>query len=644
MTLARLLIAGVSLVFLLVLAGIEVIAVRNTQRYLQEQLDAHANETATSLALTLGALMEAPERALAETVVNPVFDRGYFARVALLAVSGEVLLERRLEPAPDAVPAWFRNAFPLEAPSGEALATARWRQLGRVVVTVDPRFAYQQLWRSAYETLMWIALIYVVALLAVGRLVTLMLRPIERVEQASLAISNRDFSPVPIEGGTVELRRVTTAMNSLASKVREAIAGETARAERLLREAYQDPVTGQQNWRGFAGRVSVLLEGDNAVGRGAFALFTVRGLEQVNQSEGAEEVDSLLRDLGAQLAAVTRDSARNLGRRYGAAFAVFLPDSRPEEAEHWVHDAVRALAAAVTARAFRGVGVCAGLARFDGNSPRFADLERWAELALSQAAQRGTDLAVLDFDRADASVQPRVHLGSTIADALEAGRMALYAQKALGIPGHQVLHHEITVRLTAADGSPIAAAVFVPQASRLGLMPRLDAAVARRVAALDTLTGRVALNVSSQSIADPAYRQEVRDLLARQPEFARRVVIEVSAQSASLDLESTERFAQELRAAGAEFGLDDVELSSESLRLVHHLLPSYVKLAQAYTLEFPHHSDTRFLVESLVAILRPLEVAVIVKGLESIDPLESLAAAGVSGYQGYAGGRPAPLG
>jgi EAL domain-containing protein (putative c-di-GMP-specific phosphodiesterase class I)/GGDEF domain-containing protein len=644
MTLARLLIAGVSLVFLLVLTGVEVISVRNTQRYLQEQLDAHAHETATSLALTIGALMEAPESALAETIINPVFDRGYFARVALLTVSGEVLVERLLQPAPDAVPIWFQRMFPLAAPSGEALANARWRQLGRVVITVDPRFAYQQLWRSAYETLTWFALIYAVALLAVGRLVALMLRPIERVEQAALAISNRDFSPVTIEGGTAELRRVAAAMNSLAGKVREAIAGETARAERLLREAYQDPVTGQQNWRGFASRVSVLLEGDSAVGRGALALFTVRGLEQMNQSEGTLQGDTLLRDLGTQLAAVTQDPARNLGRRHGAAFAVFLADARPEEAEHWAHDTVRALSAAVTARGFGGVSVCAGLTRFDGNSPLLADLEQWAELALSQAVQRGAELAVLDFDREDASVRPRSHLSSTIVEALEAGRMTLYAQKALGLPGHQVLHHEITVRLTAADGDPIAAAVFVPQASRLGLMPGLDAAVARRLAELATLPPRVAINVSWQSIAHPAYREEMRELLARRPDFASRAVIEVSAQRASLDLESTARFAQELRAAGAEFALDDVELSSEALRLVHRLLPTYVKLAQAYTVEFPHYSDVRFLVESLVAILRPLEVAVIVKGLESTDPLDKLAAAGVTGYQGYAGGRPSPLG
>jgi EAL domain-containing protein (putative c-di-GMP-specific phosphodiesterase class I)/GGDEF domain-containing protein len=644
MTLARLLIAGMSLVFLLVLAGVEVIAVRNAQRFLQEQLDAHAHETATSLALTLGALMEAPERALAETVINPVFDRGYFSRVALVAAGGETILERRLEPAANSVPAWFRGAFPLEAPSGEALVTARWRQLGRVVVTVDARFAYRQLWRSAYETLMWIALIYVVALAAVGRLVKLILRPIERVEQAALAISNRDFSPVPIEGGTVELQRVTGAMNSLAAKVREAIAAETARAERLLREAYEDPVTGQQNWRGFVGRVSVLLEGDDAVGRGALALFTMRGLEQMNRSEGAEKVDSLLRDLGAQLAAATPEAARNLGRRYGAGFAAFLPNARPEQAEHWAHDAVRGLSAAIAARGFAGVGVGAGVARFDGNSPRLADLEQWAELALAQAAERGTELAVLDYDRADASVRPRVHIGSAIAEALEAGRMTLYAQKALAIPGGEVLHEEITLRLTAADGEPIAAGVFVPQASRLGLMPRLDAAVGRRVAALGSLPERVALNVSWQSIADAAYREEMRELLARRPDFARRVVIEVTAHCAALDLESTERFARELRAAGAEFGLDDVELSSESLRLVHRLLPRYVKLAQAYTQEFPHHGDVRFLVESLVAILRPLEVAVIVKGLESREPLGALAASGVSGYQGYADGRPAPLG
>jgi EAL domain-containing protein (putative c-di-GMP-specific phosphodiesterase class I)/GGDEF domain-containing protein len=643
MTLARLLVAGMSLVFLLVLAGVEVITVRNSQRYLQEQLNAHAQETATSLALTIGALMQEPDRALAETIINPVFDRGYLARIALLELSGTTLIERVQPPAAAAVPEWFLRVFPLEAPSGEALVSARWRQLGRVVVAVDPRLAYQQLWRSAYETLAWLALIYFVALLAVHRLIVLMLRPIERVEQAALAISMRDFRPITLKGGTAELRRVAAAMNSLAGKVRDAIAGETSRAERLLREAYEDPVTGQQNWRGFTHRVKVQLEGDGAASCGALALFSVHGLEQLNQSEGVEQGDAVLRDVAEQLAAVTPDAARNVGRRYGATFAAFLADVRPEGAEHWARDTVRALSAAVVARGLKDISVHAGLARFDANFPALADLDEWAELALAQGAQRQQELTVIDFDRADPSVRPRSHLGPMVAEALQAGRFELYAQKALGLPGYEVLHHEITVRLVAAGGDPIAAAVFVPQAVRLGLMPALDAAVARRLAALPVLPTRVALNVSWQSIAQPAYREGMRDLLARQPDFARRVVVEVSAQRASLDLERTARFAQELRSAGAEFALDDVELSSEALRLVHHLLPSYAKLAQAYTSEFPHYSDVRFLVESLVAILRPLEVAVIVKGLESTAPLEALAAAGVSGYQGYASEHPSPL-
>ena len=79
MKLGRILFGGVSLIFILVLAGVETVHIHFTQRNLQLQLDAHANETATALALSLSALMQPEDTAMARTIINPVFDRGYYS-------------------------------------------------------------------------------------------------------------------------------------------------------------------------------------------------------------------------------------------------------------------------------------------------------------------------------------------------------------------------------------------------------------------------------------------------------------------------------------------------------------------------------------------------------------------------------------
>ena len=59
MTLGRQLLLGISLLFALMLCGIEYIHVANTRDFLQNQLRTHAQDTATSLALSLGPVAAA---------------------------------------------------------------------------------------------------------------------------------------------------------------------------------------------------------------------------------------------------------------------------------------------------------------------------------------------------------------------------------------------------------------------------------------------------------------------------------------------------------------------------------------------------------------------------------------------------------
>ena len=145
MTLGRQLFIGLSIIFALLVLGIETIFVHNARHYLQQQLESQEQETATSLSLSLGQGMREPDPALAATFINPVFDRGHFASIRMQGLDGKSLVTRELGGVVDSVPAVFMHLLPFDAPTGEALVSSGWRQLGRVLVVAHPRFAYQQL-------------------------------------------------------------------------------------------------------------------------------------------------------------------------------------------------------------------------------------------------------------------------------------------------------------------------------------------------------------------------------------------------------------------------------------------------------------------------------------------------------------------
>src|SRR5262245_51170171 len=166
-SLRRQLFAGISLAFLLLVAGIQAIHIAAARRAMQEQLESHAQDAATSLGLSLGALLLIRnDMALAETVVNPVFDRGYYQRIELVALDGKTLLAKELPVAELGVPGWFAALLPLEAPTAASLVTAGWKQIGSVRVTSYPGFAYRQLWDTTWSTLAWLAVLYGAALVA----------------------------------------------------------------------------------------------------------------------------------------------------------------------------------------------------------------------------------------------------------------------------------------------------------------------------------------------------------------------------------------------------------------------------------------------------------------------------------------------
>ena len=292
MKLGRLLFGGLTAIFLLVLAGVETIHVQLTRQSLQSQLDAQANDTATALALSLGALLKEPDKVLAQTIINPVFDRGYYRSIRLIAMDGSAIVSRGLTPDANGAPKWFRNVFHVEEPVGQALVSAGWKQIGRVLVQAHPEHAYRQLWETATGTLAWLCLLFAVALFAAWRLLVGILRPLEAVEAAAIEIGERRFPEVRIAARTREIASVVAAINALSAKLRESMAHEEARAGRLMREAYEDPGTGTLNARGFAQRAGALLDGETDIGAGAIVMLSIAHLEDLNRAEGIAAGDA----------------------------------------------------------------------------------------------------------------------------------------------------------------------------------------------------------------------------------------------------------------------------------------------------------------------------------------------------------------
>lgn len=643
MTLGRQLLIGIVVAFAALLIGIEAIYVHTARRHLADQLDASANETATSLALSIGSRMPTLDASLVNTIVNPVFDRGYFSLIEVRAADGSPVFTRRLESVEiEQPPGWFVALAAFEPVTGNSLVSAGWKQLGRVIVQPHPQFAYAQLWETALATLAWLVILFAIGLIGIRIYLAGILRPLQQIESAAMSIGERRFVLIETLPKSRELLRVTQAINSLSSKVRDAIAQESANAERLRREAFEDTTTGKLNRRGFETAAAAAIADSAEVFAGTLTLATLAGLEEANRSVGMSRANELLANLADALVMPDAPGRVIVGRWQGPTFAAFVANGKPEATLSWAG----ALSARLTAT-LRSAGlpeaVCvrAGVAHYEGGGSTLASLGRHAEEALAAAAPGSAGLA------RDEAATPLVDLKAEVEAALAADRIAILYQKVVALPEPDVLHYEFFSKLVDSQGNQIPAGAFIPVASQHGLLPALD----RRGVelALGALGGRsdlpplVALNISLQSILDGGFREGLQYLLRAHPREARRLVFEITGAAAAKSPDACRAFASELRRAGSRLAFDNFEMDRNALATAHDLMPAYMKLSPAYTRELKVREDARFILEAMLRVFRPLEIPVIAQGVEDESLAAVLAELGVAGYQGYVLGKPAAL-
>jgi EAL domain-containing protein (putative c-di-GMP-specific phosphodiesterase class I)/GGDEF domain-containing protein len=588
--------------------------------------------------------MKESDAALAETVINPAFDRGHYERIEYFSPRGDRAVMKVLPPQEGRYPAWFVDLFPLQAPTAQSLVSAGWRQLGKVQVTAHPRFAYEQLWATARNTFIYLLVIYAAAMLALRVFLRSLLRPLAAVEGAALAISNRDFVTLDIKPSARELARVVEAMNTLSVKVNEAIATERRRAEKLQAAAYRDPVTSLLNGRGFAARFQSIYEGEHEAFVGVLAMVEITDLGAINRALGPERCDELLRGVYRQMQDLAGTASGFAGRWTGALTILALPQFSAKVASEKL-SALRER----TRVALKEFGVeqpdriyCAGVEAAPGLRSLFA-LARSAEEAVLLAresdagvvVQRGAGVLAQETDPVEA-----------VREALSARRLQLFGQAAYRMSDHRVLHTEILSRLRDAAGNEIGAAQFMPIVAANDLTAELDRVVIERVVAqMKARPEReeaISVNLSIRSIEKEAFADWLLKLLESDRGLASRLVFEVAEHGVVKNEAKAAAFARAISRTGAGFAIDDYGVHRDSLAIVPRLKPAYIKLAGSHTARVATDPGTRFFAESLVGAARQLEIPVIAQMVEDDATFQALGAIGFAGYQGNLMSRPVP--
>ncbi len=614
-------------------AGSFLASMLTARNYLENQLAIKNNDNASTLALSMSQQSKDP--VTVELQLAAVFDSGQYASVRLIDPEGKVMIERSSPPQAGNVPAWFVKLMPLNSTPGVAQVSSGWSQFGTIELISHSHFAYQELWNGAIKLLVWFMIGGCLMGLLGMQFLRRIKRPLDAVVSQAQAISERRFISIPVPS-VPELKSVAGAMNAMVERVKAMFAEEAARLEQVRREATLDQLTGLANRAFFMNQLAAALNDDDALPHGSLLILRIADLAGINKRAGRENADEVLRRIGATFAEMASQTPGIAAARLnGADFALLLPGTNtPDTQAEQLLQMLRDLSAAGLIDG-QAVGHVASVQYRQGDT--VGHLLSHLDAALASAEGQSP----LGWCRAETNCE---HNAVSSADwrrllenAIAAKRLRLIDFPVSTCDG-RLLHQECPLRLQADEGGEwLAAGSFMPMASRLSMTTELDLSVVRL--ALERLaknTSPVAVNLSGESILDPAFRQRLHAIVAAQKELAPRLWLEVAEIGVFQHFEAFHAFCDQLRPLGCKLGIEHFGRQFSEIGRLHGIGLHYLKVDGSFIRAIDNQTGNQAFAKGLCSIAHNIGLTVIAEGVQTPAELAILPELGFDGATGPA--------
>ena len=650
MTLYRQLAVSIIILFAVGFIGTTMISTGNLHSFLESQLKTHAQDTATSLGLSLSPHMRQQDLPIINLMIDAIFDRGYFQSIQLVDIDGNILVVRTRENYKEPAPDWFIRLVSLPTPRAEATVMSGWKQAGSIHVVSHPGLAYQELWSNTRDTFLLFLAVAIIILIAALLTLRFLLRPLHEVEKQAEAICDRSWILQSKLPKTRELRRVVVAMNKLTSRVREIFSEQAELTEELRRQAYLDTVTGLANRQSFKRQCHISIESGEDATHGALLLVKLDALKAINDSAGYTEGDKLLQKTARLINEQhIGDSPGFVARLSGGEFGLLLYGVDTQNAE--------ALAVRLC-EDFKQIQ-----AKFAPGSGNFAHIgltmwEHGCELAellaeADHALRTASSGASIDWHRyqsdahGESSAYGKEYLRSQVQEAVESQNIRLYTQPVFAGEDHETpIHREILLRLPDGDGEYTSAGIYHPVIDSLDCASRLDRLVIVKLLAhlaQDDSQAPYAINLSTASVMDPDFREWLIETLAGSGQAASRVQLEMMESTLANHIQQARDLINQLASAGYPFGIDHFGKRFHPFGYLSTIKISYIKVDGYYTRGISQNRDNQFFIKALKDTVHTLDIKIFAQSVETSDEYETLQALRLDGYQGYVFGMPTLL-
>ncbi|MGR7921704.1 EAL domain-containing protein [Zobellella denitrificans] len=628
MTLYRQLLVTMLLLFAMLFITAYSVQFSSTRNYLAQQQQTTVINTVTSLGLALTPYLETSDTLGAESVINAVFDGGFYRRVRLDLLAADQQIIREHTSLPRRVPAWFVNLGLFEGAKYDAVLTSGWLQLGHLYVEGHPGQAYYELWQGMSRLATW----FLACFLLVWGLLVLALRyllkPLHDIEKQAREIELHHFGKAIPLPATRELREVVAAINNMAGKLELQFKEQADEAERLRQRAFLDEASGLGNRSYFVSQSQSWL---GETGGGTVILISVDMLESLYQEEGFAVRDEMIRAVAGSLRQLCRRFGEHaLARLSAYEFAMLVPETDGERLGILGEEINRSIADLVVDPVNGRDLSVVGMAVIQSGD-NVSQLLTRADNALNKARMEHTGAVVVEHGRAEDGLG-RLAWKQLVDEALAEDSFECSVQAVLDFDG-KPYHEELFISIRK-DGVVYHAGHFLPVVEQFKLGERLDLHIIGRALALlaERPQLKLAVNLTRQSCHQESFWTALTEMLEQYKEAGRRLALELpeSAFASGKDI-----LVSPLASLKVAWGIDHFGRHFDLLTQLGELRPHYVKLDHGYTSQVAEPGFDDAFLAAVCRAAHNMGAVTIATRVETEPQVRLLKILHVDAYQGF---------
>jgi diguanylate cyclase (GGDEF)-like protein len=456
------------------------------------------------------------------------------------------------------------------------------------------------------------------------------------------------------------------ALAALATIVEESLV-RMRMATEMAALATSDPLTGLANRTVFRQRTASALEHRRPGTHVAVLFCDLDNFKPVNDRFGHEGGDAVLLTMANRLTRCVRDGD-TVARLGGDEFALLLQNI--EEPSEALRVAERVVAAAREPIQVGGrstpIGVSVGVAIDHAPSKTSKEPKRAkpltpdsaaatastllgnADLAMYQAKAKGKSGFQLFAPAMRTERLGRIELLEQLRGAAGRGELLLEYQPIIELATGQIDGFEALLRWQHPDRGRLLPGMFVPLAEEAGLLTEIGDWSLRRAFAdgctLSAVAGRrlnIGVNVSVRQLRD----DHVLDLIDGLPfnRHAPQLMLEVTESVFVEDEPYALGLLERLREHGVRLALDDFGIGYSSVAYLRNVPFTVCKIDRSFTGGLGQDPRADALCRAVLAMCDSLSLPAVAEGIEDLDQVAMLRAAGCQFGQGFALGRPGDL-